>query len=31
VYINKGVAEPGDFVHVQITEAREYDLIGVIV
>ncbi len=31
VYINKGVAKPGDFVHVQITEAREYDLIGVIV
>jgi len=31
VYINKGAAKPGDFVHVQITEAREYDLIGVIV
>lgn len=31
VYINKGVAKPGDFVHVQITEAREYDFIGVIV
>jgi len=31
VYINKGVAEPGTFVHVQITEAYEYDLVGAIV
>jgi ribosomal protein S12 methylthiotransferase len=31
VYINKGVAEPGIFVDVQITEASEYDLTGVVV
>ena len=31
VYINKGVAEPGTFARVQITETCEYDLRGAIV
>ena len=31
VLINDGQANPGDFVHVQITESMEYDLIGGIV
>lgn len=28
VYINDGVASPGDIVTVRITEAQTYDLIG---
>ncbi len=31
VYINDGVANPGDIVQVQITEAHTYDLVGGIV
>ena len=31
VYINDGVADPGDFVKVEITDASTYDLVGHIV
>jgi ribosomal protein S12 methylthiotransferase len=31
VYINKGVANPGEFVKVEITDAATYDLVGQIV
>ncbi len=31
VYINDGVASPGDIVNVRITETQTYDLIGGIV
>lgn len=31
VYINAGVANPGDIVEVLITEAHPYDLVGEIV
>jgi ribosomal protein S12 methylthiotransferase len=31
VYINAGVANPGDIVPVRITESQVYDLIGEIV
>ncbi len=31
VYLNGGEAEPGSFVNVRITAAREYDLIGVVI
>ena len=31
VYINDGVANPGDLVDVRITEAHPYDLVGEIV
>lgn len=31
VYINDGVASPGDFVDVRITEAHPYDLVGEII
>jgi len=31
VYINEGVANPGDLVDVQITEAHPYDLVGGII
>ncbi len=28
VYINEGMAYPGDLVTVQVTEAHDYDLVG---
>ena len=31
VYMNEGIAEPGTFARVRITEACEYDLRGAIV
>ena len=31
VYINKGIAEPGNFYNVEITEAYPYDLVGHII
>jgi ribosomal protein S12 methylthiotransferase len=31
VYINEGVANPGDIVQVRITDTQVYDLIGGIV
>jgi ribosomal protein S12 methylthiotransferase len=31
VYINDGLAYPGEFVTVEVTEAHDYDLIGKVV
>ena len=31
VYINDGLAYPGEFVTVEVTEAHEYDLVGKVV
>ena len=31
VYINEGIASPGEFVDVEITDAHPYDLVGRIV
>jgi ribosomal protein S12 methylthiotransferase len=31
VYINDGLAYPGEFVTVEVTEAHDYDLVGKVV
>ena len=31
VYINDGTADPGEMVHVEISDASSYDLVGHVV